>query len=89
MEAPLLQIDTSMGSFQVELYYKQAPKTTKNFEELAKKGYYDGTVVRCLCSRLLPAPRRSPAFRLRHWRHPPTSRPHGTAAWPGARPAVE
>eukprot|EP00199_Chlamydomonas_sp_CCMP681_P003193 CAMPEP_0119105190 /NCGR_PEP_ID=MMETSP1180-20130426/3227_1 /TAXON_ID=3052 ORGANISM="Chlamydomonas cf sp, Strain CCMP681" /NCGR_SAMPLE_ID=MMETSP1180 /ASSEMBLY_ACC=CAM_ASM_000741 /LENGTH=146 /DNA_ID=CAMNT_0007090191 /DNA_START=71 /DNA_END=511 /DNA_ORIENTATION=- len=33
-----------MGTFQVELYYKHAPKTCKNFEQLAKKGYYDGTV---------------------------------------------
>ncbi len=45
MEAPLVQIDTAMGSFTVELYYKHAPKTVKNFEELAKRGYYDGTVV--------------------------------------------
>ncbi|KAG2451388.1 hypothetical protein HYH02_003989 [Chlamydomonas schloesseri] len=44
MEAPLVQIDTSMGSFTVELYFKHAPRTCKNFEELAKKGYYDGTI---------------------------------------------
>lgn len=49
MEAPVIQIDTSMGSFQVELYYKHAPKATKNFEELAKRGYYDGTIVSALC----------------------------------------
>ncbi len=72
-----MQIDTTMGSFQVEvrlrravcgsparsglrlpppalavhitgaqLYYKHAPKTVKNFEELARRGYYDGTQVR-------------------------------------------
>ena len=34
-----------MGSFAVELYTKQAPKTCKNFIELARKGYYDGTIV--------------------------------------------
>ncbi|GAX83916.1 hypothetical protein CEUSTIGMA_g11340.t1 [Chlamydomonas eustigma] len=44
MEAPLVQIDTAMGSFTVELYYKHAPKTVKNFQDLAKRGYYDGTV---------------------------------------------
>lgn len=44
MEAPLVQIDTTLGSFTVELYFKHAPKTCKNFEELAKRGYYDGTV---------------------------------------------
>jgi peptidyl-prolyl cis-trans isomerase-like 1 len=49
MEAPLVQIDTAMGSFTVELYYKHAPKTVKNFQELSKRGYYDGTVVRSSC----------------------------------------
>jgi len=46
MEAPQVQIDTSMGSFTVELYYKHAPRTVKNFLELSKRGYYDGTKVR-------------------------------------------
>jgi cyclophilin family peptidyl-prolyl cis-trans isomerase len=46
MEAPQVQIDTSMGSFTVELYYKHAPQTVKNFTELARRGYYDGTRVR-------------------------------------------
>ena len=41
-EAPQVQIDTTMGSIVVELYFKHAPKTTKNFEELAKRGYFDG-----------------------------------------------
>lgn len=50
METPLVQIDTAMGSFQVELYYRHAPQACKNFQELAKKGYYDGTIV----SRSLP-----------------------------------
>ncbi|KAL6758000.1 cyclophilin-type peptidyl-prolyl cis-trans isomerase [Haematococcus lacustris] len=44
MEAPQVQVDTTMGTFVVELYYKHAPQTTKNFEELAKRGYYDGTI---------------------------------------------
>ncbi len=44
MEAPEVQIDTSMGSFTVELYVKHAPLTVKNFCELAKKGYYDGVI---------------------------------------------
>eukprot|EP00879_Flechtneria_rotunda_P007289 GHRR01007646.1.p1 GENE.GHRR01007646.1~~GHRR01007646.1.p1 ORF type:complete len:129 (+),score=34.44 GHRR01007646.1:145-531(+) len=43
MEAPQIQVDTSMGSFTVELYYKHAPRTVKNFTELARRGYYDGT----------------------------------------------
>jgi len=48
MEAPQIQIDTTMGSFTVELYYRHAPKASKNFEGLAKKGYYDGVVVGCV-----------------------------------------
>lgn len=44
MEAPRVEIKTSMGTFQVELYQKHAPKTCKNFLDLARKGYYDGTV---------------------------------------------
>ena len=47
MEAPQVVVDTSMGSFTVELYYKHAPKACKNFVELSKKGYYDGTIVSC------------------------------------------
>ncbi|EPR64763.1 peptidyl-prolyl cis-trans isomerase family 1 [Toxoplasma gondii TgCatPRC2] len=35
---------TSMGDVEVELYWKHAPKTCRNFFELAKSGYYDNTV---------------------------------------------
>jgi len=34
-------IRTSMGDIEVELYKKDAPKTTENFAKLAEKGYYD------------------------------------------------
>mmetsp|Transcript_23166 Transcript_23166/g.25397 ORF Transcript_23166/g.25397 Transcript_23166/m.25397 type:complete len:164 (+) Transcript_23166:105-596(+) len=37
-------IETNIGEFTVELYYQHAPKTCFNFTELAKIGYYDGTV---------------------------------------------
>jgi hypothetical protein len=56
-EAPQVQLDTSMGSFTVELYNRHAPRTAKNFLELAKRGYYDGVKVcvaatqRVWCSR--------------------------------------
>lgn len=43
MEAPLVQLDTTMGTIVVELYVKHAPRTVKNFLDLSKKGYYDGT----------------------------------------------
>jgi peptidyl-prolyl cis-trans isomerase-like 1 len=36
--------DTTMGQFVVELYPSHAPRTCKNFVELARRGYYDGTI---------------------------------------------
>ncbi len=38
------QFDTSLGSFKVELFEDRAPKTTKNFIDLAEKGFYDGVI---------------------------------------------
>ncbi|KAK8491338.1 hypothetical protein V6N11_014417 [Hibiscus sabdariffa] len=39
--APEVTLETSMGAFTVELYYKHAPRTCRNFIELSRKGYYD------------------------------------------------
>ncbi|KAL1521928.1 hypothetical protein AB1Y20_021576 [Prymnesium parvum] len=39
-----VEVETTMGTFKVELYPKQAPRTCRNFVELAQRGYYDGTV---------------------------------------------
>ncbi|KAK9468341.1 cyclophilin-like domain-containing protein [Lipomyces arxii] len=39
-----VRLETSLGAITVELYYDHAPKTCKNFYELAKTGYYNGTV---------------------------------------------
>jgi cyclophilin family peptidyl-prolyl cis-trans isomerase len=36
--------DTSAGSFKVELFEDKAPVTTKNFVDLAQKGFYNGTI---------------------------------------------
>lgn len=33
----------SMGVIVLELYWKHAPKTCKNFAELSRRGYYNGT----------------------------------------------
>ena len=44
-DAPRVEIRTSMGTFEVELYVKHAPRTCKNFLELARRGYYNGTIV--------------------------------------------
>lgn len=36
--------DTSMGQFKVELFNDKAPKTAKNFIDLADKGFYNGLI---------------------------------------------
>jgi cyclophilin family peptidyl-prolyl cis-trans isomerase len=36
--------DTSAGTFKVELFEDKAPITTKNFIDLAQKGFYNGTI---------------------------------------------
>ena len=35
---------TSKGTFEIELFEDKAPKTTKNFIDLAQKGFYDGLI---------------------------------------------
>lgn len=41
---PLVQFDTNMGSFVVELEPKAAPKTVANFMQYVKSGFYQGTI---------------------------------------------
>ncbi|KAM5181247.1 peptidyl-prolyl cis-trans isomerase-like 1 [Mantella aurantiaca] len=36
-------LETSMGSITVELYWNHAARTCKNFAELSRRGYYNGT----------------------------------------------
>ena len=38
----LAVVETSLGTFEIELYQKDAPKSVKNFVGLAKKGFFDG-----------------------------------------------
>jgi peptidyl-prolyl cis-trans isomerase B (cyclophilin B) len=37
------KIETTKGTIHLTLFEKDAPKTVANFEDLAKKGFYDGT----------------------------------------------
>jgi cyclophilin family peptidyl-prolyl cis-trans isomerase len=37
-------VDTSMGSFKVELLVTETPKTVNNFIFLARQGFYDGVI---------------------------------------------
>lgn len=38
------KVDTTMGSFEIELFADKTPKTVENFTGLAKKGYYNGII---------------------------------------------
>jgi peptidyl-prolyl cis-trans isomerase-like 1 len=37
-------LETTFGPITLELYWDHAPKSCKNFYELAKRGYYDNTI---------------------------------------------
>jgi len=37
-------LDTALGQIVIELYWDHAPRTCQNFYELAKRGYYSGTI---------------------------------------------
>ncbi|XP_045166649.2 peptidyl-prolyl cis-trans isomerase-like 1 [Mercenaria mercenaria] len=41
-QPPNVTLETTMGSVVVELYWKHAPSTCRNFAELARRGYYNG-----------------------------------------------
>lgn len=36
-------LETTMGEIVIELYWKHAPNTCRNFAELCRRGYYNGT----------------------------------------------
>jgi peptidyl-prolyl cis-trans isomerase A (cyclophilin A) len=38
------QFKTNLGDFTIELFEDRAPETTKNFIDLAEKGFYDGVI---------------------------------------------
>jgi peptidyl-prolyl cis-trans isomerase A (cyclophilin A) len=41
---PMVLVKTSMGSFKIELFAKEAPVTVKNFLTYVDKKFYDGTI---------------------------------------------
>jgi cyclophilin family peptidyl-prolyl cis-trans isomerase len=42
MANPTATLETSLGTFKIELYTDQMPLTAGNFVKLAKSGFYDG-----------------------------------------------
>ena len=43
--AMALSLETSHGPISVKLYHQETPKTSRNFLELCKSGYYDGVSI--------------------------------------------
>jgi cyclophilin family peptidyl-prolyl cis-trans isomerase len=41
---PLVVVETSLGSFTIELFKDQAPVSTQNFLQYVKEGFYPGTI---------------------------------------------
>ena len=37
-------LETNLGTMEIELFERKVPLTTKNFIDLAEKGFYDGTI---------------------------------------------
>jgi len=42
-QPPVAVFQTTMGEIVVELYWQHAPNTCRNFAELCRRGYYNGT----------------------------------------------
>ncbi|XP_020706370.1 peptidyl-prolyl cis-trans isomerase-like 1 [Athalia rosae] len=42
-QPPFVALETTMGEILIELYWKHAPITCRNFAELVRRGYYNGT----------------------------------------------
>ncbi|KAL9715377.1 Peptidyl-prolyl cis-trans isomerase-like 1 [Leucoagaricus gongylophorus] len=43
-------LETNLGVVKVELYWNHAPKTCRNFAELANNGYYNGVIFHRIIS---------------------------------------
>ena len=43
-ENPVVNIETTMGNIELELYPAKAPKTVANFLRYVNEGFYDGTI---------------------------------------------
>ncbi len=43
-EKLIATVQTNMGTFEIELFARDVPRTAKNFAGLAIKGYYDGII---------------------------------------------
>ena len=53
MKKIVVIIETEKGNIKIKLFAKDAPKTVKNFVELANKGYYDGLIFHRVIPRFM------------------------------------
>jgi cyclophilin family peptidyl-prolyl cis-trans isomerase len=44
-KAPVVALDTTMGTIKVQLFADKAPITTKNFLDYVNSGFYNGTII--------------------------------------------
>ena len=51
--APRVELQTSQGSFTVELYPEKAPKTVANFLQYVKDGFYENTIFHRVISHFM------------------------------------
>lgn len=49
----MILLKTSQGDITIELDYAKAPKTTKNFEQYVREGFYDGLVFHRVISNFM------------------------------------
>ena len=50
---PLVVMETSMGSFKIELFDKEAPLSTENFRDYVRQGFYDGLIFHRVIPRFM------------------------------------
>jgi len=52
-EVLIAEIQTVMGTIEIEFFHKLAPKTVKNFVGLATSGYYNGVIFHRVIDRFM------------------------------------
>ena len=64
MPARFVELQTSLGPIEIELYFDHAPRTCNNFYELANTGYYDGTIFHRVIKVRTISSQSSPGMRM-------------------------
>jgi len=51
--SPLVIMETSMGTFKIELFDKEAPLSVENFRDYVNQGFYDGLIFHRVIPRFM------------------------------------